>query len=96
MNMTIDSTRDAEASSGVVLTLKGERYCRDQEHKDRVRAEAEEIIEGALDMVERLLRMLDQLDGDADFEIDTDDEFDPADDEATHQPVTLNRDGGAA
>lgn len=94
MNMTIDSTRDAEASSGVVLTLKGERYCRDQEHKDHFRAEAERIIEQCLDIAEDLVRMLDHLDGDADFE--TDAEFDPADDEATDQPVTLNREGGAA
>lgn len=89
MNIPIDSTRDAEASSGVVLTLKGERYCRDHEHKNHFRAEAERIIEQCLDIAEDLVRMLDHLDGDADFETD-------ADDEATGQPVTLNRDGGAA
>lgn len=107
MNLKEISTLDGYPSSGVVLTMSGEHYCLASLAKAETRKEAEQIIEGCLDLIERLLAVIDQLDGDADLEPDLDgEEDDPAedngdrepdgDDELNHQPLTLHRAGGAA
>jgi hypothetical protein len=60
-------TQAAGQSSGVVLSLEGARQFEAQ-RRALMRREAEEIIESSLDLVERLLRMLDQLDPDPEME----------------------------
>lgn len=51
----------------IALTARGTAYCEAQ-RQDIIRQEASEIIEGCFDLIERMLGVLDNLDGDSDLE----------------------------